>query len=171
MNWLSPPDPLTNFNNALKRRHGTSGQWFLQSTAYTAWEKDRSSFLWLNGIPGCGKTVLSSTVVKNLEESKAHYGSLLYFYFDFSDTQKQSLENLVRSLIEQLYCKKENVRKDLDLLYSSCDKGRRRPNIESLCATLHNMIQQAGEVWMVLDALDECQTRKEYLAGGLPSWL
>ncbi|KAH8678369.1 ankyrin repeat protein [Xylariales sp. PMI_506] len=170
INWLSPPDPSTNFNKALKQRHTDSGQWFLRSSAYKAWEKDRSSFLWLNGIPGCGKTILSSTVVKNLQESKA-CDSLLYFYFDFSDAQKQSLENLVCSLLDQLYRKKENARKDLDSLYSSCEKGRRRPSIESLCATLSNMIQQAGEVWIVLDALDECQTRKEYLAGGILSWL
>lgn len=31
------------------------------------------------------------------------------------------------------------------------------------------MVQQAGEVWIILDALDECQTRKGYSAEGLLS--
>lgn len=171
MNWLSPPDPSTNFNKALEQRHESSGQWFLRSPAYIAWEKEKRSFLWLNGIPGCGKTILSSAVVENLEQNKACRDSLLYFYFDFSDTRKQSFENLVCSLIDQLYRKGENGRRDLDSLYSSCDVGRRQPSIESLCATLQSMIQQAGEVWIVLDALDECQTRKEYPAGGILFWL
>lgn len=33
------------------------------------------------------------------------------------------------------------------------------------------MVQQVGEVWIVLDALDECQTRKEYSTEGLLYWL
>jgi hypothetical protein len=33
------------------------------------------------------------------------------------------------------------------------------------------MVQQTDEVWIVLDALDECRTRDEFIAGGLLSWI
>jgi hypothetical protein len=33
------------------------------------------------------------------------------------------------------------------------------------------MVQQAEEVWIVIDALDECQTRKEHSRRGLLSWI
>ncbi|KAI0121250.1 hypothetical protein BJ170DRAFT_688340 [Xylariales sp. AK1849] len=33
------------------------------------------------------------------------------------------------------------------------------------------MVQDVSEVWIVLYALDECQTRKEHLIGGLLSWI
>ncbi|KAF4546475.1 Ankyrin repeat protein [Lasiodiplodia theobromae] len=167
--WLSPPDPSTNYNKALKQRHEGSGRWFLQRPEYSDWKTERNSFLWLHGIPGCGKTVLSSTIVEDLEKNKVC--SPLYFYFYFNDASKQSLENAVRSLINQLYGKRGDVERHIDSLYSSCKNGARQPSIHSLCKTFQDMVQQAGEVWIILDALDECQTRKGHSAEGLLSWI
>ncbi|RYO92150.1 hypothetical protein DL762_001808 [Monosporascus cannonballus] len=162
--WLSPPDPSTNYNRARKLRHENSGQWFLQSPAYSSWKRERNSFLWLNGKPGCGKTVLSSTILEDLQTSVSRIPTLLYFYFDFNDTMKQSLESMVRTLIYQLYFKSPD---ELDTLYSSCESGKSQPSIDSRCNTLQHMMQQAGEVWIVLDALDECPTRQQRPDGGL----
>jgi DNA replication protein DnaC len=64
--WLLPADPSTNFNRALGQRHHGSGQWFLEGKAYSAWKKEDNSFLWLYGIPGCGKTILSSIIIEDL---------------------------------------------------------------------------------------------------------
>ena len=165
--WLSPEDPSTNFNNALRQRHGGSGLWFLQSDIFTKWKVRRNSFLWLNGVPGSGKTVLSSAIIKDLLPSRA----LLYFYFDFSDTGKQTLESMVRSLVMQLSWKFEDAREQLDLLYSSSEDGHQKPTRESLCKVLLNMMKQVKEVWIVLDALDECCTRKGSPTEGLLSWI
>lgn len=168
--WLSPPDPSTNYNKALQQRHQGSGQWLLQDSAYSAWKTEPNSFLWLYGIPGCGKTILSSTIVEDLEKRGVPQKPL-YFYFDFNDTNKQTLEKAVLSLITQLYGKREDARRHVDLLYFSCENGKKQPSIESLCKSLQDMLQQAGEVWIILDALDECSTRKEHSAGGLLPWI
>ena len=82
--WLSPLDPSINFNRALKQRHQGSGQWLIQGDKYSAWKNEQSSFLWLYGIPGCGKTILSSTVVENLSRSEPSSSSLLYHYWKIS---------------------------------------------------------------------------------------
>ncbi|RYP68914.1 hypothetical protein DL771_006403 [Monosporascus sp. 5C6A] len=154
-----------------KRRDDVhSGQWFLQSAAYSAWKTDRNSFLWLNGKPGCGKTILSATIIEDLQKSQPSAQTLLYFYFDFNDTTKKSFENMVRSLTYQLY-HRQDVQHHLDLLYSSCGNGKSQPSIDQLCKTLQHMIQQAGEVWIVLDALDECPTRQQHPDGGLLAWI
>lgn len=168
--WLSAPDPSTNYNKAIQQRHQGSGQWFLQSSAYSAWKTKQNSFLWLYGIPGCGKTILSSTIIEDLEKRGVSQKPL-YFYFDFTDNRKQSLEDVVRSLIIQLYGKRADVQKHLDSLHSSCESGQRRPSIESLCKTFQEMMQQVGEVWIFLDALDECQTRKGNPTVGLLQWI
>lgn len=169
--WLSPPDPSTNFNKARAQHHGNTGQWFLEGEAYSEWKRGANSFLWLNGIPGCGKTILSSSVVADLEQSAAASSSLIYFYFDFNDTLKQSLENAVRSLVAQLYHKRRLVRAEVDTLYSSCDNGTRQPGIPELCKLFKQTLQQAGEVWIVLDALDESSTRNNSVADGLLAWI
>lgn len=167
---LAPPDPSTNYNKALRQRHPNSGQWFLQNAGYSAWKSKQNSFLWLHGIPGCGKTVLSSTIIEDLTKGGSSQRPL-YFYFDFNEASKQSLEKAVRSLIMQLYIEREDVRKHLDSLYSSCEIGGKQPSIDPLCKAFQDMVQQASEVWIILDALDECQTRKDFPDGGLLPWV
>jgi hypothetical protein len=96
---------------------------------------------------------------------------LLYFYFDFTDAGKQTLDNVIRSLISQLYHKRKDIQKLLNSLFSFCDKGLRQPTCESLCKVFLQMINQAQEIYIVLDALDECRTRKGPLSEGLLAWI
>jgi Cdc6-like AAA superfamily ATPase len=168
--WLSPPDPSTNYNKALQQRQEGTGNWFLQTDTFAKWKTQRNSFLWLYGIPGCGKTILSSTVIEDLKRTLSCQ-PLLYFYFDFNDTHKQTLDSMVRSLMSQLYSKCEDTWRQLDSLFASCEDGRRQPSCESLCKVFLQMIEQVEEVWVVIDALDECRTRKGRSTEGLLSWI
>ncbi|KAL6901665.1 pfs domain-containing protein [Trichoderma evansii] len=163
--WLKPPDQSENYNKALKERHGSSGQWFLHSSEYSSWKSQPNSFLWLQGIPGCGKTILSSTIIEDLEDKRVQ--NLLYFFFDFTKPDKQLFNKALSSLVVQLYCKNEATQRYLDLLYDGCGKQNSQPSVDALYMTLQNMLQQAGEVHIILDALDECKKRKEYPTGGL----
>lgn len=164
-NWIWPPDPSENYNKAVGERHGCSGQWFLQSSEYSEWKSQPNSFLWLQGIPGCGKTILSSTIVEDLEQKGVQ--NLIYFFFDFADGDKQSFYKALGSLVVQLYCTNEGTRRQLDLLYNGCEKGDCKPSVDALYVTFQNMLQQAGEAYIILDALDECKKRKEYPTRGL----
>jgi Cdc6-like AAA superfamily ATPase len=168
-NWLSPPDPSTNYNKALQQRQEGTGTWLLQSEEFTQWNARQNSLLWLFGIPGCGKTILSSTAIQHLETCSSQ--PLLYFYFDFNDTRKQNLEEMVVSLVNQLYTRSERTQKPLDALFVSCDGGRSQPSSQSLCKALTQMIEQAGDIWIVLDALDECRTRAGSETQGLLKWI
>ncbi|KAF7534098.1 hypothetical protein G7054_g6514 [Neopestalotiopsis clavispora] len=160
------PDVSSNLNKALQTRHPGSGQRLIQGEAYQRWKTQAKSFIWLYGIPGCGRKVLTSIAIEDLRASSDHSASLLYFYFDFTDTRKQQFENAIRSLVWQLYHKNESARKDLNALYASCNSGRDQPHIDRLQETFTNMVRESGEVWVVLDALDECTVRNELL-----SWL
>ena len=167
--WLHPLDPSKNYYKALEQRQEGSGLWFLQNDVFAKWKTQRNSFLWLYGIPGCGKTILSSTIIEDLKRTVL-CKPLLYFYFDFNDEGKQTLEGMVRSLMSQLYSKFGDTSEKLDSLFSSCEDGRRQPPRESLCKAFLHMIEQVKEVWIILDALDECCTRKGPTEG-LLSWM
>ncbi|KAK6350646.1 hypothetical protein TWF718_003833 [Orbilia javanica] len=162
--WLSPSDPSTNLNIALREHHENSGVWFLNSTNFCNWKTHRNSLLWLHGIPGCGKTVLSSIIIAHLQSISPR--QLLYFYFDYNYKSKQSLEQMLRVLVSQLYNQIDDASKHIYDLFLSCSNGKNQPTCQSLCEVFLSMTEKAGEVWLVLDALDECPrgSRKELLA-------
>lgn len=89
--WLAGIDPSSNYQQALRQRQGKAGLWLIDSEDYRKWKTESSSFLWLHGIPGSGKTILSSTIIHNI--SKDHEGdertAVLMFYFDFNDSEAE----------------------------------------------------------------------------------
>jgi hypothetical protein len=163
--WLSAPDPSTNYQKALKLRQADTGLWLLDSDAYTRWKKAAPTPLWLYGIPGCGKTILSSTVLHDvLQHCQDNPGkATAYFFFDFNDKQKQDPEMMVRSLLCQLSQQSINIPASLDALFSSCESGQRQPSIHALMDALQSMIQDLPQSYIVIDALDECTQRVELM--------
>lgn len=63
---------------------------------------------------------------------------------------------MIRSLIRQLCLPNMKVPQAPTLLYSSCDNRTTQPRLESLLSVLREIIQHFQEVFIVLDALDEC---------------
>jgi hypothetical protein len=56
--WYSVVNPSSNHLAASEKHEPTTGTWFLECAEFLAWQNTPNSFLWLYGIPGCGKTVL-----------------------------------------------------------------------------------------------------------------
>ena len=131
LRWLSPPDPSTNHQKGLKLRQADTGLWFLESEQYAEWKASPSSFIWLYGIPECGKTILSSTIIEDvLQYCINNPGkAAAYFYFDFKDLQKQSSEFMIKSLITQLSQQRMGISPLLDSLFRSSNNGQRQPSI------------------------------------------
>lgn len=100
------------------------------------------------------------------EEMKASGTVALEFFFDFRDTSKQTVDKMLRSLVIQLYTRSKKSQRELDSLMDTCESGRHQPTTEALSKVLKHMIRAAGEVQIVLDALDECRERPE-----LVKWL
>jgi hypothetical protein len=149
----------------VKRRQADTGLWFLEGEDYAAWKTNPAAFIWLYGIPGCGKTILSSTILQNILQYCADDPGkvVAYFYFDFNDTQKQSPELMVRSLVSQISQQCVKIPTTLETLFSSCENRQRQPSLDGLLEVMHYMIQEFPEIYIVLDALDECTNRTELM--------
>jgi len=152
-----------NYQKALKQRHAETGRWLLESSQYSGWKEEGRTSIWLHGIPGCGKTILSSTVIEDLLRFRDNDPGkvVAYFFFDFNDAQKQNPELMLRSIICQLSNRCVKIPESLDSLYYSCNKGGQQPSQGSLEETMKQMIQEFPQVYIVLDALDECSDRTE----------
>jgi hypothetical protein len=126
--------------------------------------------LWLYGFAGCGKTVLTSSIVEHLysgigpDPSTSSDPILLYFFFDFREVKKQSLEEMARSLAYQLYIQDKNFQQPLDSLLKACDDGFRKPTAEQLLGPIvGNSLATDRKVYLILDALDECSVPRQQL--------
>jgi hypothetical protein len=163
--WLSAPDPSTNYHKAHKQRQAETGLWLLEGEQFTRWKKSAASRLWLYGIPGCGKTILSSTIIEHLLQYCHDDTNMVtaYFYFDFNDTQKQDPELMLRSLLCQLVQRSVVIPKGADALFSSCENGKRQPSLHALLQVTKEAAQEFTHVYVVLDALDECAQRSELM--------
>jgi len=159
-NWLSPAEASNNYNNALQQRFDGTSQWFIKSEVFISFKEGNMPFLWLNGIPGCGKTVLSSSIIEDLQQTSSDATSTtLYFYFDFNDSRKQTLDDSLRSLLWQAAIRPGNISKELEQLYSSCKEGKDQPSTQGLTESFEKTLGALDRTTIVLDALDECTSR------------
>ncbi|KAI7718814.1 hypothetical protein KC353_g3481 [Hortaea werneckii] len=85
------------------------------------------------------------------DENLGRFG-LAAFYFTFSDKQKQSYEDLLRSLVEQLAWKQDSFAR-LQQAYDSPNRGR--PGRDELEKILLLSLRAYDQVFLALDALDE----------------
>ncbi|KAI0000831.1 hypothetical protein BJV74DRAFT_116375 [Russula compacta] len=164
--WLSPPDPSTNHNIACGAHLKRAATWFLQGGIFEEW-KSTGSLLWIHGKPGSGKSILCSTIIQDIEVlCEAGEASLSYFYFDFRDTNKQHLHDLVTSLLTQLSASSLPRSDILSRLFSTHDSGARQPSDDVLTRSLKEMLALPEQcpVYLIMDALDECPD-----TSGIPS--
>jgi hypothetical protein len=90
--------------------------------------------------------------------------TLAFFYFDFNDAAKQDVRSLLSSLLVQLSSRSDNFCSILSELYSAHDCGFRQPSEDELMKCLKMMLTLPGqgEIYIVVDALDECPNSSGY---------
>ncbi|KAJ6454099.1 hypothetical protein C8R47DRAFT_1329202 [Mycena vitilis] len=151
-------------------RHPDTGRWVLEGTKFAKWKEERGC-LWIRGISGTGKSVLSSIAIDHLFEYRAAQAAtnghtmspnlgIAYFYFDFRDEKKQLVETMLRSIIMQLSEQSPTPHSVLDQHFKSCQGGK-LPTYSDLLVMLNSVLAQFAGTYVVLDALDECSEPDE----------
>ena len=103
--------------------------------------------------------MVSSSIIEDILP-EAERASIAYFYFDFRDVNKQKLRNLLPSLLIQLSTQSDHCFDILSRLYSSCDRGVRRPDDRAMIECLKKLITIEAQrpTYIIMDAIDECPT-------------
>ncbi|KAM3455815.1 hypothetical protein NHJ6243_008410 [Beauveria neobassiana] len=159
--WLRPPDPSTNANHARTLRHEGTGTWLLDHPVFQSWLSRPYRHLWLHGLAGCGKTILSATVLDHLRKDLSRL--VLSFFFDFSDSTKQTVDGMLRSLAFQLYQSEPGSAGLLDASFQAHRGGRDQPTTKTLEDVVVKMLAIQKKGYIVLDALDESTTWGEVI--------
>ncbi|KAI1307434.1 ankyrin repeat-containing domain protein [Xylaria venustula] len=158
LQWLSTFDPSGMYNAARDKHQSGTGDWLMRdSKEFKTWESTASSLLWLHGKAGCGKSILSSSVIERLwDRHESDPGSAFaYFFFSFSDPESQKVDAMLSSLIKQLYASRLNAPQLVESLRKYKERDQ-RPNTKALESALIATASGFSSVSIVIDGLDEC---------------
>jgi hypothetical protein len=169
IDWLTPIDHSTHQSDFISRQQEGTGQWLLDSKQFQDWLIKGKQTLFCPGIPGAGKTIITSIVVEHLNtkfENDASIG-IAYLYCNFQRQQEQTPTNMLASLLKQLIQEQHSVPESVKSLYERHEK-RSRPSLEEISKILHSVVTDYSRVFILIDALDECQTsnrvRRKFLS-------
>ena len=112
-------------------------------------------------------SLFSSTIIQDIEAlCDAGAASMAYFYFDFRNANKQTLHDLVPSLLTQLSARSSLRCNILSQLYSVYEDGTKEPSDIVLIKCLKDMLTAPDQppIYIIMDALDESPN-----TSGIPS--
>lgn len=164
LSWLTPTDYAARQSDFIRLRQSGTGQWLIDSPEYQQWIGTKGEVLFCPGIPGAGKTVLVSIVVDHLFHKFQADDSvgISYLYCNFRRGDEQQLGDMLLSLVKQLSQSQHSLPQSVRVLYDRHTKTCTRPTQEEVCNTLLSVAANFSRVFVVVDALDECQASKGY---------
>ncbi|KAF2190709.1 hypothetical protein K469DRAFT_733387 [Zopfia rhizophila CBS 207.26] len=147
-----------------RRYHSFSGNWIFDHPLFKEWADltiAQNRTLYLNGIPGAGKTILTSRVVEHLKQLKLDNSAqgrdfyVVYFYFNHMQPDRRTLTRLLLALLSQLIHQDDVL---LEQTYQRC-LAVNYPKIHS-SDTIRDLASVALKsqrlCFVILDGLDEC---------------
>ncbi|KAM7201239.1 Ankyrin repeat-containing domain protein [Naviculisporaceae sp. PSN 640] len=163
LEWLAPVDYVSQQSDCINQREPGTGNWLLESPQFTEWLSGNGKrILFCPGIPGAGKTILTSVAI---EELTTVFGNdktvaIAFIYCNFRRQHQQSARDLLASLVRQLAQRDVNlpaVSEVLELLFERYKEKNTRPSVDMLSKLLHSIVPAFSRVFVFVDALDECQ--------------
>ncbi|KAI9668938.1 MAG: hypothetical protein M1829_005250 [Trizodia sp. TS-e1964] len=160
LNWLTPIDYAPQQNDLICKREPGTGQWLLDSLKFKTWLQADNQTLLCHGLPGSGKTMLTSIVVNELITRFENDRSIgvAYIYFNFRQLDEQKVADLIANLLRQLVQDRPSLPEDVNLLYNKNKSKHTKPPLEESLKALHSVASTYSRIFIIIDALDECQT-------------
>ncbi|KAJ5373531.1 hypothetical protein N7517_005537 [Penicillium concentricum] len=160
-NWLKAPDVDGNQYNLTQTRagHPGTGRWLLENQAFKDWFDPNypkiPPLLWLNGIPGAGKTVLASLAIEETRKLTPK-PTVLFFYCKHGDPERNNFLALARSLLAQILEQDQNL---LLYFYQQCcnSKDAVLTSPEKVTTLLTFALKNCKSAYIIIDGLDECE--------------
>ncbi|KAG1886707.1 hypothetical protein F4604DRAFT_2044165 [Suillus subluteus] len=177
LQWMNPVPCVEKHDISRRERNAVTCRWIFQAKQYKIWNNSECAFLWLNGQPGGGKTILASAVIDEIQDGgQAEPQTLAYFYCNFGDDNTRIAAAVLRSLLVQLLRqskddwitkirgqKQQDSNTEVDLV--SLRELRQQQRNGDCCPTdlgfLRKLLVEASKLVdrpvLVIDALDECK--------------
>lgn len=83
---------------------------------------------------------------------------VVHVYFDYRDQDHQSIEVTIASLLQQVVSLLPTVPRVVEILYQKFGKQKQNPAFHDLVQALLSSCREHGAIYIVVDALDECES-------------
>jgi len=168
LEWISSTDFPAQQSDFIARRQDGTGLWFLNSPEFTKWIHGSNQTLFCPGIPGAGKTIMAATTIDHLLGTvQSNTVGVAYIYCNYKATTDQNTTSLLAAILKQLVQARPAIAEPVTRLYNH-HANRTRPSLEETLSALQSVLTNYSSVYVVVDALDECQekdgTRSQLLA-------
>ncbi|KAG9523041.1 hypothetical protein KCV07_g2696, partial [Aureobasidium melanogenum] len=168
LDWTCPSEvDYADQQRALRKRRQTGiGEWFLGSDKFKTWIHGNHATLLCSGMPGVGKTMITSFVVSNVLERYKNdtQVGVVYIYCQFSRQEEQTAEYLKSSILRQLL---DRLGVIPDRIRSSYDSSRGKDDLtpDEVSDLLDFTLGLFKKSVFIIDAIDELpvSTRDEFL--------
>ncbi|KAL4881739.1 ankyrin repeat-containing domain protein [Aspergillus karnatakaensis] len=167
--WISPLNFVAKQSMIWNEHHKGTCKWFLDRDDVREWREGENKVIFCPGIPGAGKTFLSSIMYNELQglrdrgEGGLKDAAIIMLYCKWDDPLSQNIDNLLSSIIKQLVQRYEVGLTELETMYTKHSKDGTRPSKEQLQSTLTRLLREFKKVFIILDGLDELQKEQERL--------
>ncbi|KAL1597828.1 hypothetical protein SLS60_008315 [Paraconiothyrium brasiliense] len=158
ISWVCPlpsDGAYASLDNALSRRLPGTGTWFIESDIFREWVSSATpSTIWITGLPGSGKTILCSSIIEHVREAVPPVIPTIFFFCDHRDSQKQTLDNFVMSILRQLLGHSTAALEHAKDMYKKNHFSRKSSPAERT-PLLEELLAFTKESFIVVDGLDE----------------
>ncbi|KAJ3532880.1 hypothetical protein NM208_g8239 [Fusarium decemcellulare] len=155
--WISTVDHGSQQRRFFGERFAETGQWLLSSDKFQKWLNTKGEVLFCPGLPGAGKTTLTSVVIDHLLESKEEAG-IAYHYCDFRLQDQEHAYQILSSILKQLARCLDSMPESLMSLFDKHKKHDTRPKFDEISSTVQSVASLHQRVFIMIDGLDECPT-------------
>jgi hypothetical protein len=157
--WSSCRSTRTLISKTSESLEGT-GIWFLDHEQYHLWLNQPSAFLWLKGRPGAGKSVLMSTVIRDLEKTRRPGELVVYYFANGYYHGVSTAKAILCSMLGQLLCREptqNSLRELLPLLNDLVAAGNpiSSSSMIWLFSRIRHRLRGNETLYLLLDGLDE----------------
>jgi hypothetical protein len=139
LQWISAADYGTQQSDFFQRQQDGTGQWLLDSAEYKNWCSNDGAMLYCHGMPGAGKTIMTSIVVNHLHtEFGPDPGTgIAYLYCNFRRQDEQNAANMLASILKQLVLSRPLMPSGVERLYEKHYAKQTRPLLEEIVTEFH----------------------------------
>ena len=164
----NPLDDLAKIRSAKGERVLGTCEWILAQAQYTSWLNEGGpQLLWLSGGPGIGKTMMSTFLTEELTqltERSPQRTTLIYFFCDDKNERRKTATVILRVHLLQILRQRptlfKHIQPDFQIIGDDLFT-----DFHALWRMFVDVLkdEESGEVYCLIDALDECEVESRQL--------